>query len=232
MARKYRRRYWTPAEEELLRRRYADTPTELLAKALERDVKGVLAKANSMGLHKSRELIAEIARERSRRPDHGGRVTMFRPGLVPWNKGSSYTARGRCAETQFKPGHKPHTWQPVGSYRIVVSKTGGRHLELKVCDDPGPNSVRWKPVHRLVWEAEHGPVPAGHVVTFREGRRTLDAAEITLDAVELITREELMRRNTVHNLPPEFAEIARLKAVLHRAINDKTRRSREEEKTA
>lgn len=226
-AARMKRRYWTPAEEQLLREHYANTRTEVLAKLFDRDTRRVLAKANSMGLYKSLELIAEIAREKTLELTHGGRQYQFKPGIVPWNKGTSYVAGGRSAETRFKPGMKPPTWVPVGSYRVVTNKNGGPELQQKINDDPGPTNVRWKPVARLVWEAEHGPVPEGHIVVFKPGRRTTKAEEITLDAVELITRRQLMKRNTIHNLPPEFAEVARLKAVLHRVINQREKQGQE-----
>lgn len=77
--------------------------------------------------------------------------------------------KGLCHEgskpTQFKKGSRPHTWLPIGSVRVVPG--GSAHttwiLEKKVNDLPGPNHVRWHPVHRLVWEAANGPVPARSV---------------------------------------------------------------------
>ena len=48
---------------------------------------------------------------------------------------------------------------------------------------------------------------------------TTDPALITIDRVELITRAELMRRNTRHNLPEEIKELVILKYRITRAIN-------------
>jgi hypothetical protein len=217
-----KRRYWTPAEEAYMRSHYADTDTAVMAAYLGCSVQRVLRKANDMGLHKTVAHIARVARQRSTAPDHGSQKTRFQAGLTPWNKGVHYVAGGRSAETRFKPGNKTHTWKPVGSYRIA-GPHGFPELQRKVNDDPGPSGIRWKPVSRLVWEAAHGPVPAGHVVVFRPGCRTLDPERITLDALELITRQELMRRNSVHRLPPEFAELARLKGALVNAINHRLR---------
>lgn len=212
------RRFWQPWEEQFLREHYADSLTVHLAEVLGVSIKRVLAKANSMGLKKSVALIAETARERTSRPDHGSRRTRIQPGQAPWNKGTHFVAGGRSAETRFKPGTRPHTWVPVGSYRVVEGM-----LERKVNDLPGPNTVRWKPVSRLVWEAAHGPVPPGHTVVFRPGRKTTDPALITLDALECISRDELMRRNSIHRYPPELVEIHRLRGALNRQINRLTK---------
>ena len=82
---------------------------------------------------------------------------------------------------------------------------------------------RWVAVHRLVWEAAHGPVPDGHVVVFLPGKRTAELDGITLDVVELVTRRELMRRNSVHQMPKELVELVRLRGVLTRQINTKAK---------
>lgn len=216
------RRFWLKWEEEFLRANYANALTVDLAKVLDMSIKRVLAKANSMGLKKSVELIAETARERSLRPDHGGRKTAFKPGLTPWNKGKLGLTgtQPACRATQFKPGMRPHTWVPVGSYRVVPDGT----LEQKVNDLPGPNSVRWKPVARLVWEAAHGPIPKGCAVVFKRGMQTTDPVLLTDDRLECLTREQLMRRNSIHNYPPELADVARLRGVLHRQINQRVKK--------
>lgn len=216
--RKTKRRFWSEVDLELLRRNFADSHTADLASVLNRKPAQVLAKANSMGLHKCRDFIAEVARQRSAVPGHGGVATRFKPGLVPANKGLRRPgfAPGNMARTQFKPGSRPHTWVPVGSFTVIDGT-----LEQKLNDDPRPKNVRWKAYHRIVWERANGPVPAGHVVAFKPGRKSLDPELITLDAVELITRKQLALRNSIHNLPGELAEVCRLRGSLKRAITQR-----------
>jgi hypothetical protein len=211
------KRFWTPAEEEIMRTHYAHTLTVELARQFGCAPKRVLAKANAMGLHKSVALIAEMARQRTLQPDHGSRRTQIKPGQEPWNKGTHFVAGGRSAETRFKPGSKPHTWVPVGSCRVAPDGV----LEQKVNDLPGPNSVRWKPVARLVWEAEHGPIPAGYSVVFKRGRQTTDRELITLDALECLSRSELMARNSLHNYPKEIVGAVLLLGAMKRKIRER-----------
>lgn len=216
-------RYWTGDELSVLRARYAGERTADIARDLGRSCSALHAKAAALGLRKDIEVIAAIARDRSAWLDHGSRRTRFQPGLVPWNKGKPGSTGHHPATraTQFRPGSKPPNWAPVGSYRI----NAGGILDLKVNDLPGPNNVRWHPVHRLVWQAAHGPVPAGHVVVFRPGMKTTELDKITLDALELITRAENMRRNSVHtNYPPELARCVQLRGALVAAINRKARK--------
>lgn len=224
MSRRPRKRHvWTWVEVELLKRNYHNSHTADLAVAIGQPVDRVLAKANALGLKKDREFIAQLARERTMRPDHGSRRHQFPKGHVPANKGLRRPgwAPGEMARTQFKKGNRPHTWVPVGSYRI----NGDGHLEIKLNDEPGPYHVRWMPVHQLVWAQADLPVPEGHVLVFKPGRHSTDPTLITVDALELTTRAELMRRNSIHHLPEPLKEVLRASASLTRAINHRTKKA-------
>jgi hypothetical protein len=180
-------------------------------------VRRVLQKANALGLYKSPALVAEMARQRVQMLAGHAKPTTFRPGNTPWNKGLHYEAGGNSVATRFGKGVRPHTWVPVGSYRIVSDGI----LEQKTNDLAGPNHIRWKPVHRLVWENKVGPVPSGHAVVFRPGKKTNVLDEITVDRLECITRQQLMMRNSVHaRMSPELAATVQLLGVLKRKIRE------------
>ena len=67
-------------------------------------------------------------------------------------------------------------------------------------------------------------MPKGFIVVFKPGMASTDPAEITIDRVELITRAELMRRNTRHNLPPELNALISTKARPTRLITEREKR--------
>lgn len=121
-------------------------------------------------------------------------------------------------ETRFKPGQSPHNTHAIGSYRITKDGT----LQRKISNASGNNSKRWRGVHELVWSEENGTVPAGHIIVFKHGRRTNKIEEITIDRVECISLAENMRRNSVHNLPKELAELVQLRGALNRQINKRS----------
>lgn len=216
-------RPWAEAELALLRRDYANTQTALIAAQLGRSYAGVTRMAYALGLCKSREFLTSPAA--GRLDGTQGSSARFAPGMVPWNKGLSYEPGGDKS-TRYQPGNisgrAAQLRAPIGSYRVNADG----YLDRKVSDVSGPSHQRWHAVHRLVWQAAHGAVPRGHAVVFRAGRRTAELALITLDALELITRAELLRRNSVHRYGPEFSKVVQLRGALTRQI------SRQEKKGA
>ena len=215
-----RRRPWTELEVELLQRNYADSRTVDLATVLGRDLQHVYSKAKKLGLAKSRAYLDSPDACRLRRGDHVGRPYQFPKGHIPANKGQRRPgwSAGRMRETQFKPGQRSSNWKPIGSLRI----NGDGYLDRKV-QDTGYPPDDWKGVHRLVWIEAHGPIPDGFSVGFKPGRRTTDVDAITLDALELLSRRDLMARNTVHNLPKALVEVVQLRGALVRQINRKAK---------
>ena len=218
------RRPWTPADLATLRRLYPDHPTTHVARVLGRTVTQTYAAANRRGIVKTAAYLQGPEAGRLA-PDNcaRGRSTRFAPGHDPWNKGRSYNAGGRSALTQFKAGQlngrAADLVAPIGTRRVNADG----YLDVKVSDQPGPQNRRWHCVHRLVWQAAHGPIPPGHAVVFKPGRRTVVEADITVDALELVTRTELMRRNSVHRHGPEIAGLSQLRGALTRQINRMTR---------
>lgn len=205
-----RRRPWTDADVQIVRDLYPDTATEVIAKRLGRPLTSVYRKANHLGMKKSPEYLASPLARRLTKDSTTGVEFRFRAGMTPWNKGSSYVAGGRSAETRFTAGHTPRTLVPIGTERV---RDG--YLWRKVRDDLVPVRRNWREVHRIVWEEANGPVPPGHAVVFRNR----DRSDIRLDNLELITRSELGRRNAMHRLPAEVRKVIHTKAALTRQIN-------------
>ncbi|MDP9666287.1 UNVERIFIED_ORG: hypothetical protein J2W16_004043 [Pseudomonas cremoricolorata] len=204
------RRFWTDAEVARLRELYSDTPMPNLVCTFNRPDHAIYNKAHALGLARSAEYLASDHACRLRREDSPGIEHRFKPGQDPWNKGLKGLQIGGEA-TQFRKGNRPHTWLPVGTER--VTEDGIR--QLKVCDD-GPSHRRWKSVHSLLWEEAHGEIPSGHLVVFRDR----NPQHIELDNLELVTRAENMRRNTIHRYPPELKSTIRQLSKLKRAISE------------
>ncbi|WP_038634494.1 HNH endonuclease signature motif containing protein [Pseudomonas chlororaphis] len=205
------RRYWTAAEEEMLKARYPNERNEAIAADLGRSVQQIYGKASRLGLKKSEELLRLILADCGRQVSSLHLGKPFKPGQKPWNTGlKGIAVNGRAKETQFKPGHKPNNWLPIG-----CTRTADGYLQRKVTDTGYP-PADWIPVHVLLWEEHNGPVPAGQCVCFIDGNKS----RIVLENLELITRAERMRRNTIHRYPEELKSAIRAVGKLKRVIRE------------
>lgn len=107
----------------------------------------------------------------------------FKPGITSYapQKGSHLSPK-----TEFKKGHKPANWKPVGSERVNVYG----YIEVKV-EEPR----KWRQKHHVVWEAANGPIPHNHVILFADG----NGQNIDLDNLILVSRGQMAVLNK-HNL--------------------------------
>jgi len=203
------RRVFTEHVLQVVGDRYADEDTQQIADDLGLSKAQVFHVAAKLGVRKTPEYLAALEiRQRVQFID-GSKSTRFQPGQAPWNKGVPFSAGGRSKETRFKPGQRPHTWRQIGTERL--SKEG--YLQRKVADT-GYSPRDYKAVHHLVWIEAGREIPPGHVLIFIDG----DKRNITLDNLRLITKAENMARNTIHNLPREYVEVAQLRGSLRRIL--------------
>ncbi len=216
-----------PEEDARLRELFPVNATREVAALLGRTESAVSQRANRIGVGKCPEYLATKA-FRFNGSEPQSVASRFKPGQAPPNKGLRRPgyAPGRMAETQFHKGRAAsdaRNYQPIGAERI----TRDGILERKVSDDLSVYPAkRWLPVTRIVWEAAHGPIPSGHAVVFKPGRKTIGAALITADALEMMTRAELMRRNSYHTrYPKEVALLIQLKGALNRKINRRSKQA-------
>lgn len=228
------KRLWNPEDDELLVARYPHEPTARLARELCRSLTATYGRAGKLGLAKTEAYRDSPEACRLRRGANPGVPFRFRKGHVPANKGLRRPGwgPGRMKETQFKPGVRQgiaaRNWRPVGT---VLPDPDG-YLRIKVRDAAkgeayGFGNPRvWPYLHRHVWEQAHGPVPPGHVVAFKNG----NGRDVRLDNLEVITRRELMARNTVHNLPKPLAKTIQLLGALNRQIRRRTRSHEEQDR--
>jgi hypothetical protein len=224
---------WSEVDLRMLREHFPDSRTDDLALALGRGYSQVAQKAAALGLKKSAEYLASPAAHRL--DGAKGMGTRFEAGQPAWNKGLKGVVgvQEACRATQFKkgrPASEARNYVPIGTERL----TADGYLERKVTDDPSiAPARRWIALHRIVWEAVNGPIPAGHVVVFRPGMKTAEASEVTIDRLECITRLALMRRNSVHTIyPPEVARVVQLRGAINRQINKRAKHEQDDQRPA
>ncbi|HEY4358236.1 MAG TPA: HNH endonuclease signature motif containing protein [Acidobacteriaceae bacterium] len=200
-----------PWEVAALEELYPSIATNKLAALLGRSESSIYNQAFILGLHKTPEYLAGPDACRLRRGGNIGSQSRFKKGQVPHNKGIRMPgwAPGRMAQTQFRKGHVSANWAPLGTER--VSDDG--YLKRKVALN-GKQIERWRMVHVLLWEEHHGPIPAGHTVIFKDKDKT----NIVLQNLELVSRRQLMQRNSVHRWGPEVFQVIQLRGALNRKI--------------
>lgn len=201
----YQRTTWTPEQIEKVRLHYPDMHTGDLADLVGLPKKAVYIKAGALGLRKSAAFFASEASGRTNGVRGG--ETRFKKGHKSWNKGMKGLQIGGEA-TQFKPNAIPKNVLPVGHIRIT--KDG--YLEIKTA----PGLRKWVLLHRWRWQQAHGQYPPkGVPIAFKDGNKQ----NCDISNLELVSRGEMMRRNTIHNLPKELVEIVQLRGRLNRKIN-------------
>lgn len=217
-----KRRAWTEVDLADLRQRYPSEHTSIVAAALGRSLSSVYGRAHLECVYKTPEFIAEHCRGLD---PAVGKQYRFKKGHIPANKGvKGWDSGGRSHETRFKKGHKNNTEIPLGGFRLTTKE---RHWCEKVCMTCLPQ-FRFRPLHILIWERTHGPIPPGHVVRFIDGNAGAVPEDVVIKNLECISMAENMLRNTIHNLPKPVVDAIQQRGRLTREIN-KQRRAHEEQ---
>jgi hypothetical protein len=207
----YSRQPWSKRELKLLHKLYPHQSTEIVAGILKRKIRSVY---NQAALHKIKKTNVYL----TTMPDHvptfneAGASHRFSKGCVPFNKGKklSEATYNKIKPTMFTNGHMPVNHRPVGSERVSVDG----YIEIKIAE---PRT--WQPLHRLVWEETFGPIPKGMNVQFV----TKDKLNVHPWNLELRTKAQNMKNNSVHNYGSEIAKTTQLLGALNRQINKRNK---------
>ena len=145
----------------------------------------------------------------------------FPKGHVPRNKGKkqsdfmSAEAIERTKATKFQKGQPVWNHKPIGSTRVNV----GGYVEEKVAE---PN--KWRLKHQIVWEAAHGKVKKGQMITFLDGNKQ----NCSLENLTVISQSVNARLNQNH-LRSKHPEVTKVAITLGKVIA-KTHQSASKEK--
>jgi len=123
----------------------------------------------------------------------------FHAEQKPWNTGTKGLTGAN--KRSYKPGMLPAKTRPVGYER----KTTDGYIEVKVSGDWNPIKKRygkWRRKNHIVWEQHHGPIPAGMVVSFRNGNR----ADCRVENLVLVSRSVMtaLRHENFWRQPEEI----------------------------
>ena len=204
-----KRNFYSEQEIKFLKDNYSDMKTADIAAIMNRPLGSVNGKAYELKLKKSfkhMKALLEIEAEKLR---SSGIRHQFKKGQPSHNKGKKMPAElyEKVKRTMFKPGHKPGNTKKVGAIRI--DHEGYTYVKLADSD--------WVLKHRHVWEQVNGPVPANHVVIFKDN----NMHNFDINNLQVISQADNMLRNTIHQYPEQIQELIKLKNKLKKKINEK-----------
>jgi hypothetical protein len=217
---------FTSLEDDFIRVNYLLYPIKVLAQMMGRSYTGIMKRISCMELS-----IPEDIKERN---IAAGRI---QKGNIPVNKGKKMPEEmyEKCKATMFKKGNVPgNATEMDGVISIRKDQTGIAYQYIRLA------LGKWEPLHRIKWVKEHGAIPRGTCIVFKDG----DSMNCDLDNLELITRKELRLRNSGSTIlsdryvantisrknrdladmiladRPDLIELKRQSLLLNRTIND------------
>jgi hypothetical protein len=159
------RREYKTSEEKFIRDNFMSMTIADMAKCLGRPSASVSSHIKLMGLSIPSEVIQSRIKS-----------TQFKAGSKPLNAGT----KGKPNATSFKAGQIPHNAKADGA---ITVRNGYKYIRI------GRN--QWMALHRYLWQNEHGPIPAGSLVSFIDGIPD----NCVLENLELITRQQSVEKN-------------------------------------
>lgn len=178
---------------------YPHKPTRVIAYFLDMSIYRVYNIASNYGIRKSAEFLSS---ERSGIFIKGrsyGTQYRFEKGHVPANKGKKTPEhiKQKSKATWFPKGHVPSNTKFDGYVSFRRDSKGNQYYaHIRI------SKGRFELLHRQIWEQQNGPIPAGHVVTFKNG----NTSDFRIENLEMITHKQNMLRNTRHNYPLDLQQ--------------------------
>lgn len=196
---------WTNDQIQYVRERYPHDRAADIAQHLGVKVQSIYVKARALNLVKSPEFFASEMSGRTNGTK--GMSTRFSSGQASWNKGQKLPNHPRNA-TQFKKGCVPKNALPVG----FIRKNTDGYMEIKTA----PGMRKWVPLSHWNWKLAHGEYPPkGTALLFRDGNHE----NCDISNLEVVTNQDLMKKNSLHNYPKEITTLIQLRGALNRRIN-------------
>lgn len=182
------KKFWTAAEEKVLKEMYAETDNKVLAELFQTTVSRVYYKAFDLGVKKSESFLLKQRLQLSEGLHEKGKEHQFKKGGEPHNKGKKMDAElyAKVSRTFFKKGLVPANFKDPGIVTIRTDNTGRKYQYIKIKEGV------WMPLHRKLWIENHGDIPEGHIVVFKDG----NSMNCVLENLECISFYENRLRNS------------------------------------
>ena len=168
-----RNHIWTKKEDAVLKKHFRKMLYPEIAKMMGFTESQVANRIQKLGIRLSEK---EFERRK--------KLRQFVKGQVCWSKGLKLP--GRKNGHTYKKGNVPGNTLYDGA--VVLRKRNrpnANYLFIRI------KKMKWILLHNYIWIKNHGPVPEGYVVRFKDG----DHLNCNIENLELITRKENLLRN-------------------------------------
>lgn len=200
-------RKFSPEEDAFLKNNYLSVPAKRMAKMLGRCEGTARQRMKLLGIIVPPEVVEKFKQD-----------SYIKKGNISFNKGKKQSeymtaeAIKRTKKTRFKKGNLPHNTKSkngvISIRKDAKTKRPYKHIRVSI--------GKWKMLHVVKWETKHGKVPRGKIVVFKDG----NSMNCALKNLQLMTREENMKRNTIHRYPDELKQVIRLNNKLKRKTSE------------
>lgn len=204
---------FTETEDDFIKVNYLTIPAKRIAKMLGRSEGTARQRMKLLGIIVPPEIVQKFRED-----------SYIKKGAISFNKGKkqieymSKEAIEASKVTRFKKGSIPHNAKDKnGVVSIRPDKRSVNYKFIRV------SLGKWEPLARVNWEKANGPIPKNMKIIHKDG----DTLNCNLSNLELLTPGELMKRNSLHNLPEDISKTILLGAALTRKINRKTKKLHE-----
>jgi hypothetical protein len=215
------RKIWSDEDVKYLMENYHNTEAKDIAEFLQLSIRSVYTKAYILGVKRDAGSLSERMKKYCREnPNSAIKLGWFPKGNIPHNKGQKMPedVYEKCKGTMFKKRH-------ISSNALAIGTEVVRHCRVyDIIYVKVPNKKKLVPKHRYIWEQANGTIPKGFNVSFKDG----NTKNCELANLDIISDEELMRRNNVHNYPPEIKRAIHTLGVLNRHINKQLKQNNDE----
>ncbi len=205
---------WIKAEDRIMKRLYPNQSTESVAAVLNRSLRSVYSRANTLGLKKTEKYLSSEASGRLNKVSVAGYNTRYKKGQASFNKGLKQTdymtaeAIKKTKKTRFKKGQKPHNTKPIGTIEPRADKSGKSYLYIKHGDRD------WQLYQRHVWEQANRKLLPGEIIRFKDG----NTMNCDISNLVLTNQKNNMVLNTIHQYPDDLKQVIKLTNKLKKRI--------------
>lgn len=193
----------TPFEDEMIIKYYPDCETKFLSEKLNRPISFLYQRSKILGIKKSESFFDGPYANRLKPGSKIGKKTQYKQGHVPYYKGRKIPPelKEKFKHTFFKKGHKPKNTLHDGAITVRYNKKGNYYRKyIRISEN------NWQEFQIYNWVNLNGSIPKNHILVCKSN----DPLNCDTANWELITREDNMKRNTLHQWPKELADTIKL----------------------